>query len=126
MAGGGEVRVEGDDAVARQLRGLADDLDDPAGLDQVADVAGEAVAREIPRKSGRLAGSRRTVRIRSKAIVVVGGGTVAYAGPINYGWRRRNIEPAGFLEAGDRAIQAEGAGLVEAGIERDIRKRKLR
>ncbi|HEY0696450.1 MAG TPA: hypothetical protein VGD43_01400, partial [Micromonospora sp.] len=63
MAGQG-IRVEGDAAVARQLRGLADDLDDPAGLDQVAADAGEAVGREIPRKSGRLAGSRRTARLQ--------------------------------------------------------------
>jgi hypothetical protein len=56
-------------------------------------------AREIvPRRSGRLARSIK-VRATARTAHVQAGktGLVPYAGPIHFGWRRRNIEPQPFL-----------------------------
>jgi hypothetical protein len=65
----------------------------------------DAIAAEIvtdaksmaPKVTGRLAGDVRAGRAKTKASVSVGRKSVPYAGPINYGWRRRNIEPTMFL-----------------------------
>lgn len=64
------------------------------GLEIIADRARELA----PRRSGDLAGSIRTVGGTQKTgRVFAGSAKVPYAGPIHWGWPRRNIEPQPFL-----------------------------
>lgn len=64
------------------------------GLEIIADRARELA----PRRTGNLAGSIRTVGGTTKTgRVFAGSAKVPYAGPIHWGWPRRNIEPQPFL-----------------------------
>jgi hypothetical protein len=62
---------------------------------------------EVPKRSGRLAASIRAIGALEYA--VVRGGTpsrVPYAGPIHFGWPKRNIRPQPFIyEAMDVRIE---------------------
>lgn len=71
--------------------------------------AAEVVAYEaqtiVPVKSGRLLESIRSAGTQSAGIVRAGKASVPYAGPIHFGWRRRNIEPNPFLyDAADARV----------------------
>lgn len=63
--------------------------------------AAEPVARQsltlVPRRSGALAGTIRTVAYSSSGQVRSGSSRVPYAGPIHFGWPARNIRPQPFL-----------------------------
>jgi hypothetical protein len=102
------IAVEGARELARALKGLEGGLDD---LKDVHRETGEIVAQEakeiVPHRSGALGRSIRATRRRAGATVAAGRGRVPYAGPIHFGWRRRNIEPQPFLyEALDRRRDA--------------------
>lgn len=106
-ANGPSVEVEGAKELRRALKHMQGDLKD---LTRVHKTAGQAVldeAREIvPRVSGVLGRSIRVRASTSKASILAGKSSVPYAGPIHFGWRRRNIEPQPFLyDALDRRRQ---------------------
>lgn len=64
------------------------------GLEIIADEARELA----PRRTGKLAGSIRTVGGTTKTgRVFAGSASVPYAGPIHWGWPRRNIDPQPFI-----------------------------
>lgn len=106
MSGGYRVVVTGDEQVRAQFKALGFKVSDlSAAFGQIAaEVAGDARAT-APKVSGRLAGNVRPGRAKTKATVAVGGAGVPYAGPINYGWRARNIAPTRFMNkaADDKA-----------------------
>lgn len=125
MPGGG-VRVEGLSRKIRQLKDLGLEIDDLK--DAFASIAAEAsarVARHVPTRTGRLAASVRGNRAQSKAVVRAGKAAVPYAGPINYGWPKRGITPALYMQAGDKEMQPIAVTRLEQGIEQAIRKRGL-
>lgn len=69
--------------------------------------AGQEVAKTartiVPVRSGRLRDTIKGASTRRGARVNAGRGSVPYAGPIHFGWGRRNIFPQPFLyEAADR------------------------
>lgn len=71
--------------------------------------AGEEVAKEartlVPVRSGRLQKSIKSGATGRGATVRAGRGAVPYAGPIHFGWGRRNIRPQPFLyNAADRRV----------------------
>jgi uncharacterized small protein (DUF1192 family) len=73
-----------------------DDLKDV--MARLAQEGARLAASLAPRKTGRLAESVRGNRAKNAAIVRAGSARIVYAGPINYGWPKRNIEPAGFMQ----------------------------
>lgn len=96
------VRVEGLRRTVRALDRAG------AGVDDVRDALGRIAAnvepdykRYTPRARGRLQGTYRIGKAKSRAVIYVGTRAVPYAGPINYGWRGRNIKPAHFIAKGD-------------------------
>jgi hypothetical protein len=95
---GYKVKVTGDREVAAQFRALGFKARD---LSRVFTQIGSEVARDArglaPKDSGRLAVDVRVGAARTRASIAVGRGSVPYAGPINYGWRKRNIEPSLFM-----------------------------
>ena len=125
MAGGG-VRVEGLTKVTRALKGLGLDVDDlKEAFATIATEAVDCVKQHVPRRSGRLAEDVRGNRAQSKAVVRAGRASVPYAGPINYGWPARGIEPAEYMQKGDQEMQPIAVSRLEEEIEHRIRVRGL-
>lgn len=85
-------------------RKLEKEVMQEAGFNAAAVVAAKA-KQVAPRRSGTLAGDIRPGRKGRAGVVRVGSKKVPYAGPIHFGWRRRNIRPQPFLyqAAGDSA-----------------------
>lgn len=126
MVSGG-VRVEGLNRVVRQLKELGLDVSDlKDAFANLAQDAARAVERHTPKRSGKLASSIRGNRAQSKAVVRAGKAAVPYAGAINYGWPKRNIAPALFMQQGDAELQPVAIHQLEQGIEQAIKKRQLR
>ncbi len=98
----GGVRIEGLASVQRQLRKLSDDVDYQANeflstnKAIASAVAGDAKAF-VPVLSGALAASLREGATKKSARVKAGGGGIAYAGPIHFGWPARRIAPQPFF-----------------------------
>lgn len=105
--------VEGDDDVTRAVAGLADDV---ATLDAWHAIAaeGEVIAgRLAPRDRGTLSAGVVGTVVHAGATIGVRGRAVLYAGPINYGWRRRHIKPSYFLQRTDTALEDRATALLE-------------
>ncbi len=127
MAGGTGVRVTGLPAVLRGLQALGLEVDDlKDAMSRVAAEGAELAARYAPRRSGRLAGDVRGNRAKGKAVVIAGRASVRYAGPINYGWPRRNIAPALFMQRADAELQPRTLQLLETEINRQIAKKGMK
>lgn len=78
-----------------------------------------------PARSGRLRRTVRPNRAKAKAIVLIGRARVPYAGPINYGWRARNIAPANFIKRTDTAMGTRAVSMLEDGLNDLIRETGL-
>lgn len=98
------VEVTGDKELRRALKRMDGRLDE---LREVHREAGQEVLSRanqiVPRRTGRLARSQRlSIRLAGSksagtTIIAGKGSVVPYAGPIHFGWRRRNIEPNPWL-----------------------------
>lgn len=123
----GGVRVDGLSKVIRQLKAFGLEIEDlKTAFAALAAEGAAAVARHTPKRSGRLAGNVRGNRAQSKAVVRVGGAAVPYAGPINYGWNARGIEPAHFMQKGDQELQPKAVQILTAEIESQITRKGLK
>jgi len=125
MASGG-VQVTGLNKVVRDLQTLGLELNDIK--DAFAKIAAEGarVASSFaPRRTGALQASVRGNRAKNKAVVAAGRARVKYAGPINYGWPKRNIKPALFMQRADTVMRPKALNELEKSIERKIRQKGL-
>lgn len=117
--------VEGDDDVIRALAGLAGDV---ATLDAWHVIAheGEIVgSRLAPHGRGTLAAGVTGVVSYAGATITVRGRAAVYAGPINYGWRRRHIVPSLFLQRTSTALEDRATALLEDDVDKQLTKRGL-
>lgn len=120
-------RVQGLSQVVRALQQMGAEVDDlKAAFSKIAERGAEAAAAAAPRKSGRLASDIRGNRAKSKAVVTAGRASVPYAGPINYGWPSRGIEPAGFMQKADQQMQPIAVQMLEDEINNRIREKDFR
>lgn len=92
------VKVEGGARLRRTLKQAGADLSaltdaHAAAAKLVADRARTAA----PRRSGKLAQTIRPSGTKTRAVVRAGYKSVPYAGPIHWGWPRRNITAQPFL-----------------------------
>lgn len=78
-----------------------------------------------PHRSGRLAGDYRVSKAKGKANLYVGRASIPYAGPINYGWAARNIEPSNFVARGDAVAAPKAARSLEEEISRLVQNLNL-
>jgi hypothetical protein len=111
------ARVEGLNKLTRALTaaGVAvDDLKDV--MASIAALGARAAGTFVPRRSGALGATIRGNRAKSKAVVTAGRARVRYAGPINYGWRARNIAPARFMQRADAVVAPRAVQLLEDGV----------
>ncbi|MBB1251842.1 hypothetical protein [Streptomyces alkaliterrae] len=118
------IRVEGLRELQQAMRRLRDSELDRRVKDVNKDVAKLVAAeakslRAVPTKSGKLRRSIGALASRSDASVKAGSAArVPYAGPLHWGWRRRNIRPRPFLRwaAGrkyDEAHETYTEGMAE-------------
>lgn len=93
------VEVIGLNRFVRQLKQLEPELLDElkaANKDLASSVESEARGL-VPTRSGNLASSLRSTGTARSGVVRAGKARVPYAGPIHFGWARRNIAPNPFL-----------------------------
>jgi hypothetical protein len=118
------IRVTG---LRRTVRALEQSGADAQDMRDLMHALGSIVvdAAQPPAVSGKLAGSIRAGRGKTKAVVRAGGARVPYAGPIHYGWPEHNIAPQPFLS---EALQAERSDIfraLEEGLEAITRRNNL-
>lgn len=119
-------KVVGLNAVVRDLQAMGLEVEDlKAAFSAIAAEGAQVISGFAPRVSGRLAGDVRGNRAKSKAVVAAGRASVPYAGPINYGWPRRNIAANGFMQKGDAVMAPRAIQMLEAEINRQIRLKGL-
>lgn len=96
------VQVDGLREVVRDLERAGVELDDLKDAQAAISSEGASTAQGYtPRRSGKLAGSVRGNRAKNKAEILIGRASVRYAGPILFGWPRRNIRAAHTIERTD-------------------------
>lgn len=126
MADRAGFKVEGLSRVVRDLKALGLEVDDLKGaFSKIAAEGASVAAGFAPKRSGRLAGSIRGNRAQSKAVITAGRASVPYAGPINYGWARRNIAPSGFMQKADKVIAPKAVQMLEDEINKAIRNKGM-
>ncbi len=119
------VEIAGLNRLVRDLQAIGVDVDDLKDAFQaVATEAADVIRSGVPVRSGRLAASIRPNRSKNKAVVAAGRGAVPYAAPINYGWPRRNIAGAFFMQRAD-AFTDRWVEMITQGIEEAIERRGL-
>jgi hypothetical protein len=124
MAGG--VRVEGLNKTIRALQGFGVEVADLKEVfSGIADEGARLASSFAPKRSGRLSGTVRGNKAKNKAVVIAGRAKVPYAGAINYGWRRRNIRPALFMQKADAALAPRAVAMLEAGLDKAVGKAGL-
>jgi hypothetical protein len=98
MAAKAGVQISGAAEFRAKLTQMGIDLQDFKTINKLIaeNVASEARSR-APRDTGTLAGDVRGGGTKTRAYVSVGRKKIPYAGPIHFGWPRRNIQPNPFL-----------------------------
>lgn len=92
------IQVHGAKELRRALTRMGADVKDLTRIHKEAAEDVARVARErAPVRSGRLRKSVKARATRTRGTVQAGGGAVVYAGPIHFGWPKRNIEPQPFI-----------------------------
>lgn len=119
-------QVDGLSSVVRGLQAIGAEVEDlKDAFAKIADEGAQIAAAEAPKRTGRLAGDVRGNRAKSKAVVTAGRGSLPYAGVINYGWPKRNIAAAGYLQRADERMQPIALRRLEAEIDQAINRRNL-
>lgn len=106
MPDGARVEIEGIKKLASSLRkaGDEDSRDFLIAANKESAAIVEAAARPlVPVRKGTLVASLKSSGAARGGVVQVGKARVPWAGPIHFGWHKRNIKPNPFLyEALDR------------------------
>jgi hypothetical protein len=117
------VAVQGMREMIRDLIKAGVDVEDVKdALAEVAKVGAYVAANLAPRRSGALVATIRGNRAKGKAVVTAGRARVRYAGAINYGWPKRNIRPAHFLQKTDKVMETRAPEIFEEEIEKIFKK----
>lgn len=92
MAGDKGIRIEGVRPLVRALRAAGDDglqAELKAEHAELAQLVADTARPDVPRRSGKLAGSLRTSATVRAGMVRIGKASVPYAGPVHFGWPTR-------------------------------------
>jgi len=119
------VRVGGLAEVQAGIREIVAGLQDLQVMQDIAAEAAHLAASFAPRRTGRLAASIRPNKAKSKAQVKAGNARTPYAAAINWGWPKRHIAPAGFMQRADSVMKPRLPGLVDAAVAKLIEQGKL-
>jgi hypothetical protein len=104
----GRVKVEGVRELQKALRELSNDAADlkPAHL-AVSEMLVPGISQRSPRRSGALAAGWIAGATKGRARIT---SKVRHAGPIEYGWPKRGIEPARMVRD---TVDASGPEILE-------------
>jgi hypothetical protein len=123
----GDVRlkVEG---LSRTIRALSKAGADAQDMKDLMHSIGNLVVRaaKVPVLTGRLSGTVRAGRGKTKAVVRAGGARTPYAGVVHYGWPARNIEPNEFLVEALNRERGDVLQALDAGLDELLRKNNLK
>lgn len=122
----GGVRVEGLRETIRSLEAVGVQVADlRQAFGAIAKEARSLAAGYAPRRSGALQRSIRASTSKNYAAVTAGSSKVPYAAPINYGWEKRHIVGAGFMQRADAAIRPHVLRDLQEALDRLLRERHL-
>lgn len=113
------IRISGLEEVERDLARIGVKLAD-LDFTSIANEGMRLAASFAPKRSGKLAASIKASKAKSRATIRAGGARVPYAAAINYGWRKRNIEPAEFMQRADQVLRQRVPAELEAQMRRII------
>jgi hypothetical protein len=111
------VQVEGLKGFVRSLEKAGvevDDLKDVFGA--VAAEGAKVAAGFTPTDTGALRNTVRGNRAKNKAVVMFGKGRVKYAGPILYGWPKRNIVGSRTIAKTDDVLSRTAPQMLDQGL----------
>lgn len=122
----GGVKVVGFKALVRDLEATGIKVTDLRQAFGIIARRGKTLASDFaPRRSGTLARSVRGITAKNYASITAGNSKVPYAAPINYGWEKRHIKGAGFMQKADAAIRPHVLRDLQSAIDRLLRDRNL-
>jgi hypothetical protein len=116
------LTVEGARELRKALRSVDGGTADLKAVHaEAAQIVERRAAQIVPKRSGDLGGTVRSSGTTTAGVVRAGFARVPYAGPIHFGWARRNISPQPFLyDALDKrraevieAYETQVAGLIK-------------
>ena len=123
------TKIAGADEVRRKIRNMQDAVSKTAAKSELKTLHGDAAKiveqdalGRAPVRSGRLRESIRSSGTQKAGVVRAGFARVPYAGPIHFGWAKRNIRPQPFLYDAKDARRDEVVRSVEQGIDALIRR----
>ena len=120
------TRIEGLNALVRQLEQLGGDVEDLKDtFAGIADKGARLASGFAPKRTGELASTIRGNRAKNRAVVTAGRGRQSYAAVVNFGWPKRNIPANGFMQRADNALQPIALRDLDKGLEQAIRRRGL-
>lgn len=120
------VKVEGLRQAMRDIEAAGVDVSElKATMGKIARFSAKVMQRNTPSVSGALRRSERGNKAKSKATVTAGKARVRYAGPINYGWPSRNIEPANFVAKTDKRMSRVAGRMLVDGVENILKEHNL-
>jgi hypothetical protein len=102
-----EIDIVGLNSLVRDLRKAQPELvaEVKAANLEAAELVTQQAKFLVPERSGKLKASLRASGTNRAGIVRAGKAAVPYAGPIHFGWPKRNIKPQPFIyEALDKRI----------------------
>jgi hypothetical protein len=122
-AGKPAIRVTGAQEFRAAMKRMGADLSDLTAINRSAaeKVASTAQGR-APVLSGALAGTIRAGATQTRGTVKAGSRAVPYAGPIHFGWPRRNIGPQPFIYDALDERKGDVIGAYEAHVEALVEK----
>lgn len=119
-------QVTGLNALVRDLQAIGVEVEDlKDAFATIANEGARVASSHAPRVTGALADDIRGNRAKSKAVITAGRARMKYAGPINYGWKKRNIAPSGFMQKTDQEIGPRALQILEREINEIIRRKGL-
>jgi creatinine amidohydrolase/Fe(II)-dependent formamide hydrolase-like protein len=123
------TKIAGADEVRRKIRNMQDAVSKTAAKSELKTLHGDAAKiveqdalGRAPVRSGRLRESIRSSGTQKTGVVRAGFARMPYAGPIHFGWAKRNIRPQPFLYDAKDARRDEVVRSVEQGIDALIRR----
>ena len=121
-------KVEGGRQLRRTLRQAGDDLQDLSKAHrEAAEIAAKASSALAPVKSGRLRDTIRAAGTKTAGIVRAGNNRssgVPYAGPIHWGWAKRNITANPFISQGAQDSEGRWIRVYEEAVDQALQKVK--
>ena len=119
------LRIEGLNATLRKLSKAGADAGDMKALMHSIGMLVVNAANPPIGATGKLSGSLRAGKGKTKAVVRAGGARAPYAGVVHYGWPARNIAPNPFITNALQAQQGNALAKLNDGIQDILRKNSL-